>query len=253
MFDPFAKAPLALLMASAALIAGCGQSPITQAAVAAPRPSHMVAGASPVHPVVVELFQSQGCSSCPPANANVNAIADRADLLVLSFAVTYWDRLGWKDTFDSPKFTARQWDYAHHAARTQVYTPQVVVNGGQAIVGSNPNQLDATIAAAGPARGGPTLAAAGTTLDVAAQPDGKPSTVWLVRYDPRSREVAIQAGENGGRTLPHRHIVRELVALGSWKGAHETFQFPPAREPGLSSAVLVQQGLGGPITAARKL
>src|SRR5271154_6301358 len=74
------------------------------------------------HPTVVELFQSQGCSSCPPANANLVALSDRPDLLTLSFGVTYWDQLGWKDTFASPKYTARQWDYAHAFHRAEVYT-----------------------------------------------------------------------------------------------------------------------------------
>ena len=81
------------------------------------------------HPAVVELFQSQGCSSCPPANANVNALSQRADVLALSFAVTYWDRLGWKDTFAKPQFTERQWQYARAMRQQDVYTPQVVVNG----------------------------------------------------------------------------------------------------------------------------
>ncbi|HEX4270012.1 MAG TPA: DUF1223 domain-containing protein, partial [Rhizomicrobium sp.] len=78
---------------------------------------------------VVELFQSQGCSDCPPANANVMALSSRRDLLTLSFGVTYWDYLGWKDTFASPQYTARQWDYAHAFHHSEVYTPQVVVNG----------------------------------------------------------------------------------------------------------------------------
>ena len=81
------------------------------------------------HPTVVELFQSQGCSSCPPAIANINAIAARPDILALTFAVTYWDQLGWKDTFARPEFTGRQWDYAHAGGRSQVATPQTIVNG----------------------------------------------------------------------------------------------------------------------------
>ena len=93
-------------------------------------------GASPAafaadaaHPSVVELFQSQGCSSCPPAAANVRAVSDRADVLALAFEVDYWDRLGWKDTFSSPAWTARQYAYAQAMGRDGVYTPEVVVNG----------------------------------------------------------------------------------------------------------------------------
>ena len=86
---------------------------------------------------VVELYQSQGCSSCPPAIANINAIADRPDILALTFAVTYWDQLGWKDTFASPGFTARQYDYAHGLGHGGVYTPQVVINGRADLVGAD--------------------------------------------------------------------------------------------------------------------
>ena len=233
-------------------LAGCGKAQAADAGgVTAQAPS--VPGASRAHPIVVELFQSQGCSSCPPANANVNAIADRPDVLALSFAVTYWDQLGWKDTFGSPRWTARQWDYARHAGRPQVGTPQVIVNGGPAIVGSNRQQLDAVIAKAGPPRGGPELAVAGSTLRVGSRPAAAPSTVWLVRYDPRSRAVPIRAGENGGRTLPHRDIVRELVKLGIWTGPAASWTIPAAQEAGLASAVIVQRGAGGPIVAALKI
>ncbi|UVO50806.1 DUF1223 domain-containing protein [Sphingomonas sp. SUN019] len=209
------------------------------------------ARASAAHPVVVELFQSQGCSSCPPANANVNAIATRPDVLALSFAVTYWDQLGWKDTFASPRNTARQWDYARAGGRGNVATPQVIVNGGTAIVGSNRQQLDATIARAGPPRGGPTLSIEGATLKVGAARSA-PAAVWLVRYDPRAIDVPIKAGENGGRTLPHRNIVRDMVKLGDWTGPARSFTLAVGSR-GLSSAIIVQRGRGGPIIAARRV
>src|SRR5271163_5076167 len=95
---------------------------------------------------VVELFQSQGCSSCLPTNANVIALSDRSDLLTLSFGVTYWDQLGWKDTFASPQFTARQWDYAHAFHRAEVFTPEVVVNGRADVVGADRAELESLIA-----------------------------------------------------------------------------------------------------------
>lgn len=234
LFRPLAAAALALL-------AGCE---FTADAQPADR-------ASAAHPVVVELFQSQGCSSCPPANANVNAIASRPNVLALSFAVTYWDQLGWKDTFASPRNTARQWEYARAAGRGNVATPQVIVNGGAAIVGSNRQQLDATIARAGAPRGGPALAIDGATVKIGAA-RASPATVWLVRYDPRAIDVPIRAGENGGRTLPHRNIVRDMVKLGDWTGPARSFALPAAPR-GLSSAIILQRGRGGPIVAARKV
>ncbi|WP_374943951.1 DUF1223 domain-containing protein [Sphingomonas sp.] len=203
--------------------------------------------------MVVELYQSQGCSSCPPANANLNAIADRPDVIPLSFAVTYWDQLGWKDTFARPQFTARQWDYARSAGRQQVATPQVVVNGGrQTIVGGNRQQLDAAIAAARHP-GGPQITAAGTRVSIGTARGAKPSTVWVVRYDPRSNNVPIRAGENGGRTLPHRNIVRQLVSVGIWSGAAASFALPPSPSPILRTAVFLQTGKGGPIASAARL
>jgi hypothetical protein len=242
---------LTTLLAPFAL-AACGQA--DSAPVAPARPAQPIAGASATHPVVLELFQSQGCSDCPPANANVNALADRPDILALSFAVTYWDQLGWKDTFGSPRWTARQWEYARAGGRAEVATPQVIVNGGPTIVGSNRAQLDAMLAKQGPARGGPEISDDKDRVHLAAAAaPAAPVTVWLVRYDPRSREVPIRAGENGGRTLPHRDIVRELVRLGDWNGPAADFRLPSANEAGLSSAVLMQQGQGGAIIAARKL
>ena len=187
------------------------------------------------HPVVIELFQSQGCSSCPPANANVNAIADRPDVLALSFAVTYWDQLGWKDTFGSPRWTARQWDYARRAGRPQVATPQVIVNGGPAIVGSNRQQLDAVIEHVGPPRDGPELTVDHGALKLAAGPRTASSTVWLVRYDPGVRDVAIRAGENGGKTLPaprHRARAGEARRLERCCG-----KLPPASHRGAGTRV----------------
>src|ERR1700722_19208978 len=118
-------------------------------------------------PTVVELYQSQGCSSCPPADANVNALADRPDLLVLSFGVTYWDNLGWKDTFADPAYTQRQWDYAHGMHHDEVATPQVVIDGRRDLVGNDPRELQAAIRATG-APAGAVLAVSPYALGIAA-------------------------------------------------------------------------------------
>jgi hypothetical protein len=203
------------------------------------------------HPTVIELFQSQGCSSCPPANANVNALSQRADVLALSFAVTYWDGLGWKDVFAKPQYTARQWEYARAFGNDQVWTPQVVVNGRANIVGNRIEPLKALIAQTDRGVAGPAITLAGSSVTVSGSTP-KAADVWLVRYDPRAVEVAIKAGENGGRTLPHRNIVRELVKIGSWKGGSASFAVPEAKLPGLATAAYLQTGSGGPIIAAAR-
>lgn len=206
------------------------------------------------HPTVVELFQSQGCSSCPPALANVNALADRPDVLALTFAVTYWDKLGWKDTFARPAFTQRQWDYAHAAARAQVATPQTIIDGRTAINGGNRQELLRTIAATHRDEG-PAIMVKGGAAIVGAGRSAAPATVWLVDYDPRTIQVAIRAGENGGKTLPHRNIVRGLSPLGTWTGKAASYPLPQYRfsDPNRRLAVMVQQGRGGPIIAASRL
>ena len=203
------------------------------------------------HPTVVELFQSQGCSDCPPANANLIALSDRPDLLTLSFGVTYWDNLGWKDTFASPKYTARQWDYAHAFHRGEVATPEVVVNGRADVVGSNRRELEGLIQKEDRGVSGPELKIEGDRVSVgAAKGPAHDGRVFLVRYDPDVEQVAIRRGENGGKTLPHKNVVKQLVELGAWSGRPQTYRLVPADGAGLRQAVIVQGGAGGPILAA---
>ena len=204
------------------------------------------------HPTVVELYESQGCSSCPPANANVNAIADRPGILALNFAVTYWDYLGWKDTFARPAYTARQWDYAHSSGRGQVSTPQVIINGRAAVVGANATTLAAAIRDNARGASGPTIGASHGRVTIGPATAAGPATIWLVRYAPRNIAVPIRAGENDGRTLDHRNIVRSLDALGSWRGSPVSFALPSG-DPLYRTAILVQQGKGGPIIAAARI
>jgi hypothetical protein len=206
--------------------------------------------ADAAHPAVVELFQSQGCSSCPPANANLLALADRPDILALSFQVTYWDNLGWKDTFGSPAYTARQWDYAHALKHRQVWTPQVVVNGRADTLGNRPGQIEQLVQRQDRGAEGPAITLGRGRVTVTGEVRRRPADVWLVRYDPKLVQVPIQRGENGGKTLPHRNVVRELVRLGAWSGATQTYDLPPASRTDLRTAVLVQSGPGGPILAA---
>jgi hypothetical protein len=205
------------------------------------------------HPTVVELFQSQGCSSCPPANAVLNALADRPDVLALSFAVTYWDQLGWKDIFAHPAYTARQWEYSRAGGRTNVSTPQMIVNGRGVLIGHNKKEADAFIRRYDRNGAGPAIAARAGMIGIAGASAGRAKNVWLVRYDPRSHAVPIRAGENGGRTLPHKNIVRSIHLLGKWTGGAATYKVPPASNKLYRSAVLVQDGPGGAILAARRV
>ncbi len=231
------------------LLASCQQSPsITNDANAA-TPSAAKSGAS--GPVVVELYQSQGCSSCPPANAALNAIADRDDVIALSFAVTYWDRLGWKDIFADKAYTQRQYDYAGSFGNANVYTPQIVINGKQELTGIKRGELANAVSAAKPYTGGPVIIDKKTAVSI-----GKASgtaKVWLVRYDPRVQNVAVRSGENGGRTLPHKNIVRSLERLGDWSGATANYPLSKPANAAWKSVILVQSKKTGEIIAAKQL
>jgi len=202
--------------------------------------------------VVVELFESQGCSSCPPANSNLATVADRRDVIALNYSVTYWDHLGWKDTFAQPKFTLRQIEYAHALGHPNVFTPQVVIDGSKDGVGIDRVEFDRLVESA-PKLAGPTVLvkADAVTLGGGAPPKA-PADVWLVRYDPRTIQVAIGRGENTGKTLPHRNVVRDLVSIGRWTGAAETLAFRAPADPAWRTAILVQAPKAGPILAAAK-
>jgi len=205
------------------------------------------------HPTVVELFQSQGCSSCPPAEANVAAVSDRTDVLALAFEVDYWDRLGWKDTFSKAAWTARQYAYAHAMAHDGVYTPQVVVNGRVEGDGLEPGGLADLMQRGERGASGPTVGFAGDAVAVGAgaAPVGG-AEVWLARYIPRTVEVAIPRGENAGHTLPYKDVVREMVLIGHWHGEATTFALPRGSDPSLAEAAIVQAVGAGPILAATR-
>jgi len=205
------------------------------------------------HPLVIELFQSQGCSSCPPANANLFAWAARDDALALNFAVDYWDSLGWKDTFAKPAFTARQWAYGRTLGHGEVYTPQTIVNGRADVTGADASELQALARREDRGASGPDLEIeAGRAVIGAGEAPPGGAEVWLARYDPATREVAVKRGENAGRLLPHAHVVVDLVLLGRWGGAPERLDLPPKTDPRLVDAVLVQGAGTGPILAAVK-
>jgi hypothetical protein len=206
-------------------------------------------GAARAQPVVVELFTSQGCSSCPPANASLAAISDRPDVLALSFGVTYWDYLGWKDTFAKPEFTRRQVSYERGLGHDGPFTPQIVVNGSSDTVGNEPGEVERLVSASG--LNGPQIRVEGGTVSVGVAAPTSSADVWLVRYEPRTINVSVARGENEGVTLPHKHVVRELTRLGAWSGQAATFKISPAQD-GLATAILVQRPNGGAILAAYK-
>ena len=207
-------------------------------------------GAATTQPLtVVELFTSQGCSSCPPANANLIKVKDRPGVLALSFNVTYWDYLGWKDIFGREEFTQRQVNYEPALGRSGPFTPQVVVNGNADAVGAAPGEIERLISSSGRAKG-PSLSFDGGKINIGAGsvPGGK-ADVWLVRYKDGVVEVPVARGENTGRTLPHANVVHALQRIGSWSGDATSLPLPAA-SGGLSTAVLVQMPGGGPILAA---
>lgn len=243
-----------ILLASPLLLAGCQQgnnisSEARAAAIGAPQ--SVTRNASAANPIVVELYQSQGCSSCPPANSALNAQADRSDVIALNFSVTYWDKLGWKDVFGDPKYTQRQYDYANSFRAGGVYTPQMVINGREAIVGSRPGELSRAIAQASPVSGGPAISASAGKIAIGTG-SGR-ADVWLIRYDRRIQNVAIKSGENGGRTLPHKNIVRQLVNLGDWDGTAASYTLPSNPNANYDSVILVQRPGLGPIVSARRI
>jgi hypothetical protein len=172
-------------------------------------------------PVVVELFTSQGCSSCPPANAYLNEmVRDRRDVLPLAFHVTYWDRLGWKDPFSLEAATARQDRYGHRFGDGS-YTPEIVVDGTSSHVGSDRTEVGPAIEAA--KRNSETATAVSVHKDggelVIEVGSGKGAgKVLLIGFD-HDHQTAIRRGENGGRTLAESNVVRSIRLVADWHGA----------------------------------
>lgn len=225
-----------------------------------PSPDQMLTSDKPIKGVV-ELFTSQGCSSCPPADALLRAYADSRQVIALSFSVDYWDYLGWKDTLANKRFTLRQRAYAKARGDGAIYTPQIVVDGTTHVVGSDKAEIDRAIEEAWPKfstsrvpvrfwlEGGTTIVQTGGA------PSDKPvgeATIWLAIIT-KKVEVPVRSGENKGRTLAYTNVVRELVPIGMWTGKPLSLRI--ARHAALNPetdafAVLIQQGEGGPIIGA---
>jgi hypothetical protein len=181
-------------------------------------------------------------------------LADEPGLLALTFPVDYWDYLGWADTLAKPEFTARQEAHKQTLKLRALRTPQVVVDGGAQADGFSAPAVR-ELAGAERRRGppGPNVAVqsrAGLVLVRGAKAPRGGADVWLVRYDPRLQTVTVTSGENRGRVVPHRNVVRELVRLGGWYGRDRSFRLPAARASGLRTAVLVQSRRDGRILGA---
>ncbi len=212
----------------------------------------------PARPVVVELYTSQGCSSCPPADALLGQLAGRNDVLALSLPITYWDMLGWTDTFASKANTARQKAYAALMGRGGVYTPQMIIDGMDDVVGSRVPAVNQAISAreADMADVPVTLKLTPDEVHVsiaAAKDKAKrDATIWLFRIRPQAT-VKIGAGENSGRTVTYRNIVRAVEAVGIWKGQAVSLDLPREAmggQAGEGVAVVVQSRGYGRIIGA---
>jgi hypothetical protein len=205
-------------------------------------------------PVVVELFTSQGCSSCPPADANLIQLMDRPDVLALSFGVTYWNYLGWDDTFGRQEFTDRQFAYEGPLGHESAFTPQMVVDGSHDTVGHDLAEIEELIGKAAAAQPpAPTINVAERQVVIGSGTmPPRPADVWLVAYAPDIAEIPVARGENRRRVLRIGHPVKALTHLGTWSGDEASFDLAPNQD-GLAQAILLQAGPGGPILGAQKL
>ncbi len=217
---------------------------------------------------VLELFTSQGCSSCPTADALFESYAKRTDVLALSFSVDYWDYLGWKDTLGSAKFTQRQRAYAKTRGDGQIYTPQMIINGTAHSVGGKKADIEravATAAASSAPRVPVTMridehhmqieAGVADSGKAGADKPAGDATLWLVTVA-KKVAVPVSCGENAGKTLTYFNVVREMTPIGMWSGQamsvrldHRTI----ARGDSDAYAVILQEGHGGRILGAALL
>ena len=228
------------------LISGAGAAflPLTRSAIAAAE-----------NPVVVELFTSQGCSSCPPADAFIIELKKMKGVVALTYHVDYWDYLGWQDTLGSAENSRRQYDYAKSRGDMDVYTPQMIINGRKHVVGSDKSAVLAAIAQArqDPPAVSLKLSATDTELvvDIAAGAPMGDTTLWLMPIVSEIK-VKILKGENASEEIAYHNVVREMVPAGMWDGKAKQFALPKAGvlAPGSTGCVaLLQQGMVGPILA----
>jgi hypothetical protein len=228
--------------------------PLLLAAILVAAPVQSRAQSTP--PVVLELFTSQGCSACPPADALFEELADEPGVIALSLHVDYWDYLGWEDPFGKPRYSQRQKAYAKAAQSRRIYTPQMIVQGEDRLIGHDSEEIAGSIAEhrRTPARAVLEVARKGDgALAIRVKPAGAPvgaAEVHVVQYLP-SAETEIEAGENAGRRIRYTNIVTDWQTIGRWDGQSEV----ELSVEGLSSdplAVIVQRSpIGQVVTAAQ--
>lgn len=199
------------------------------------------AGSDAVRPVVVELFTSQGCSSCPPADRLLGELAGQPGVIALAHHVDYWDYIGWKDPFARPDATVRQRLYSQNLGLRFVYTPQIIIDGWMDVVGSRRTEVVQGVNTARSAAEHLVIeidsSSTGTRVIIpAGDAPAEGATVWLAIFDDEQR-TQIERGENSGRELIDSHVVREFVSLGTWEGA--------AMELPVDLASAIDQGRGG--------
>ena len=206
--------------------------------------------------VVVELYTSQGCSSCPPADNLLGQIADRDDIIALALHVDYWDYIGWTDDFADPAHTTRQRAYARAKGKKMIYTPQMIIQGEAHVVGTKPMEvaeaINAYVRQSVPVD--VDLARTGDTLQVEARSTGQVPAgmaVHVVTFIPKATRD-IRAGENRGRTLTYHNIVREWRTIDSWSG-RGVYTANVRVAEGQPVAVIVQAPGHGPVLGAAQL
>ena len=213
-----------------------------------PRSASAVDG--PSRATVVELYTSEGCSSCPPAEAQIGRLAKQDGIIALAFHVDYWDSLGWRDRFGLPEAAARQRQYAHALHLATVYTPQLVIDGQRDLVGGG----DSIGTGSGNKPGVPleiSVRDGRLVVALGAQPPPGPCDVLLLGYLPKAVSQ-VTRGENAGHELHEFNIVRSVRKLGDWHGEGETFTVPltALADDASGVVVLVQQRDQGPIVGA---
>ncbi len=228
--------------------------------------SALVAGsksamASTKAPTIVELFTSQGCAACPPADKLLAELTKNPDIFTLSLNVDYWDYLGWRDTLGSPEHTKRQRAYAANGGSRQIYTPQMVINGRFGVVGSRRDEVYKTIEkVSSPTPRIPMTIAENEqdiVISVANRPDNliKEATVWVMITSPKVL-VPVQRGENRGKTITYHNVVRQMVPAGMWDGKALAVKLP---KDGLGlqgerdCVALLQQGTVGKVIGATRM